>query len=92
MIRNLGATLTVIARWQAREADMHADVSAWGAPGECHGLVSKGEDERFRRARRHAEAVARRPYRVIVREARRRGCPLDGPRFDRLVARLTRFP
>ena len=73
MIKNLGKAISIIARASADEINYHADVSAWGAPGECHDSVSKGEAARYRRARRHAKAVARAPYRIIIREARERG-------------------
>lgn len=92
MIRNLGTALTVIARQEARESDMHADVIAWGAPGECHALVSRGETQRARRARKLAEAIARRPFRIIAREAERRGCPIGGRRYYQAVARQMQFP
>jgi len=90
MIRNLGAVLTVLARQEAREADMHADIDAWHAPGECHHLVARREARRERTARKRAEALARRPMRVIRREASRRGLPLHGPRWQGLVGRLMR--
>ena len=71
-IPNLGAALSRIAVQEASECFMHADVSAWGAPSECHELVSRGEAQRRRLARRSAEAIARAPMRVILREAERR--------------------
>lgn len=85
-IRNLGKALTILARAQATEIAYHADVDAWDAPSECHTDVARGEPRRQRRARKHAEAVARAPLRVIARQARRRGCPIGSPRFDRLIA------
>jgi hypothetical protein len=88
MIRNLGKVLTILARQECDENFAHADLAAFGAPSECHRDVKRGETYRFRHARRYAEAVARRPYRVIVREARRRGCPLGGPQWDRAVGRV----
>lgn len=88
MIRNLGRVLSVLATAEASEIAMHADVSAWGAPSECHRDVSRGEEQRFREARRHAEALARRPMRIIKQEARRRGCPFGSPRYDALVGRI----
>ena len=51
---------------------MHADVDACGAPSECHALVSQGQAKRMRRARKHAEAIARAPLRVIARQSRQR--------------------
>lgn len=88
MIRNLGQVLTIIARAEACEHFMHADVDAWGAPSECHGLVSRGETRRQRQARRHAEAVARAPWRVIQRQAAKRGMPIGGPQWQSFIGRL----
>lgn len=76
MIRNLGKVLTIIARAEAEEMDRHADVDAFNAPSECHALVSRGEARRERLARKHAEAVAERPWRIIKREAEQRGCTI----------------
>lgn len=72
-IRNLGKVLTILATADVREAVLHADVDAFGAPRECHALVSRGQDRRMRQARKHAEAIARAPLHVIMRQARRRG-------------------
>lgn len=66
--RNLGKALTILARCQAAEDALHADVDAFGAPGECHALVSKGQARRWRRARKHAKAVSGLPYRVLMRK------------------------
>jgi hypothetical protein len=73
MIRNLGQVLTILTKAQVNEGIMHMDVDAWGAPSECHSAVSKGEAKRLRIARKHAEALAGAPLRVIEREARKRG-------------------
>lgn len=73
MISNLGKAITILAKAEALELDMHADVEAFYAPSECHDLVARGEIQRARLARKHAEAIANRPYRVIKREAYRRG-------------------
>lgn len=73
MIKNLGKAVSILARAEALEIALHEDVAAWGAPSECHGAVSRGEAQRRRQARRHAEAVARRPLRIIEREAKARG-------------------
>ena len=70
---NLGKALTILAAHECDERFAHADVDAWGAPSECHGLVSKNEGKRERIARKHAEAIAQRPLRIIRREAMRRG-------------------
>lgn len=94
MINNLGRIVTIIARAEAREQDYHADVSAWGAPSECHGAVSKGEAARMRQARKQAEAEARRPWRVIVQEAKRRGIEFHAHNrhYARAVGQLCAFP
>ena len=82
-IRNLGTTLGILARHEAQEIASHADVDLWHAPSECHGLVSKNEHKRARIARHHAEAIARRPHRVIMHEAAKRGMrPQD---WNRLI-------
>ena len=94
MIQNLGTVLTVLARSEAAEHFMHADVDAFGAPSECHVLVSRGEAQRQRRARKLAEALARRPMRCIKREAQRRGMPIGSPRWQAFVGRVcdARYP
>ncbi len=70
--RTLGRALSIMARADAVEIVMHADVDAFHAPSECHGLVKRGEAKRIRQARRHAEAVAGMSARHIRAEARRR--------------------
>ena len=92
MIKNLGAVLQVLAKAEARELDLHADVDAYQAPSECHGLVSQYEGKRRRLARRQAEAMASRPLRVILREAKKRGCPVNGRVLNRLVSTQIRHP
>ena len=95
MIRNLGKVLAILARAEACEIDMHADVDAFGAPSECHAMVARHEGRRLRRARKHAEAVARRPLRCIEREARRRGAVVthhENRHYGRLVAALLTHP
>jgi hypothetical protein len=72
MIANLGKALTILNKASIAESAMHADVDAFHAPSECHTLVARGEARRLRRARKHAEAVARAPVRVILRQAQRR--------------------
>jgi hypothetical protein len=88
MIGKLGKVATILAAADAREIAMHMDVDAFHAPSECHDLVRRGEEKRLRLARRHAEAVARRPFRIIARELKERGCPIDSPRWQRVIARL----
>lgn len=58
MSRQLGRAFSIIAEQIAKEHVMHEDVSAFGAPSECHRLVARGEDRRAREARRHAKAVS----------------------------------
>jgi hypothetical protein len=90
MIRNLGKVLTILAMADATEMDKHLDIDVFGGPGECHRDVERGEAQRRRQARRHAVATARRPYRAIMLEAKRRG--LTPPRFERLVHACRRHP
>lgn len=73
IIRNLGAVLSVLARAEAAEHFVHADICAFGAPGECHALAQRGEAGRLRLARKQAEALARAPMRAIRAQAIRRG-------------------
>lgn len=58
MAQQLGKAFGIMMRAQAAEIFMHADISAFGAPSECHDVVSKGEANRARMARRHAKAVS----------------------------------
>jgi hypothetical protein len=88
MIHQLGKALSIILVHEAGEIAMHEDVDAFHAPSECHRDVSKGEMRRLRTARRHAEAVAQRPWRVIAKEARKRGFQFAGPRFERVFSRI----
>lgn len=67
----LGKAIGILIRAHMREHDMHADVSAFHAPSECHALVSRGEAGRLRQARRHAESVAGMSLRRIRIEARK---------------------
>lgn len=94
-IRNLGHALTILARAEAAEHFMHADVAIMGAPGECHALVARGEARRRRIARKHAEAVACAPLRVIKRVSARRGkLVIGGDRWHGFVSRIynNRYP
>jgi hypothetical protein len=92
---NLSRALTILARAEAAEIDLHADVDAWGAPSECHALVGRHQARRDRIARKHAEAEAQRPLRVIRRETQRRAgftpSSVD-PKWHAIVARCCRFP
>jgi hypothetical protein len=56
--RQLGKALGILARAAVREDYVHADVEAFGGPGECHGAVSRGEGRRLRQAKRHAKAAS----------------------------------
>lgn len=90
MIRNLGKALSVLILAEVNEQSLHADVSAWGAPSECHDDVRRGEARRQREARKHAEAIARAPLRVILREAKARGRLSlgGGPVYERAFGRI----
>jgi len=44
MKRNLGVLVTEWNEIRRTEEDYHDDVSAWGAPSECHGDVSEQFD------------------------------------------------
>lgn len=41
-LRNLGKIATVLNNLVNGDAEAHADVDAFDAPGECHDIVSKG--------------------------------------------------
>jgi hypothetical protein len=86
-VSNLSTALTILARAEAAEHFMHADVAAFGAPSECHALVARGQHARNRIARKRAEAAARAPLRVIKRVAQQRGglCPSASPKWQRFV-------
>lgn len=88
MIQNLGRALSILAKAEAKEIFAHADVDAFHAPSECHALVRRGEGSRLRRERRRAEAVAHRPMRCIIREARKRGVDIGSPRWLQFVGRV----
>ncbi len=57
-MRQLGKAIGIIARACANESIMHEDISAWGAPSECHADVEKGEAIRLRHAHRLAKSVS----------------------------------
>ena len=56
--RHMGRAISIIAAQAAAESIRHADVAAFGASGECHTLVDRGNEQRARLARRHARAVS----------------------------------
>ena len=58
---NLSRALTILARHEALEHDLHAEARAMRAPSECHGLISRRAAQRARLARRQAESEARAP-------------------------------
>jgi hypothetical protein len=90
MIPNLGQVLGIVAHHEASEIFMHNDVDGWGASSEAHDDVSRGEERRWREVRKHAEAVAQRPWRLIVREAQRRGVVVSNahPQWQTIVGRV----
>ena len=90
----LSRALTILARAEALEVDLHAERAAMRAPSECSKLIRRGQARRDRIARKHAEAEARRPLRVIRRETQRRAgfTPVRGdPKWQAIVARCCRF-
>lgn len=91
---DISRALTILARHEALEHDLHAEARAMHAPSECHALISRRAAQRARLARRHAESEARMPLRVLRREARRRGGFTPGtidPKWQAIVARCCRF-
>lgn len=90
-ISNLGAVLSVLAMAEVNEEIMHADVSAWGAPSECHADVSRGEDVRMAEAVAQAEAMAGAPLETILADARERGgvrALTQAPEWQDVLGRL----
>lgn len=83
-MRQLGKAIGIVAMATVREIIMHEDVSAWGAPSECHRDVRRGEVDRERTARRHAKAVS-----GLTRGQFRRALRAFGARrMERVVGRL----
>ena len=83
-MRQLGKAFGFMARQEAYEQMMHADMSARHAPSECHADVRRGEHYRRRAARRHAKAVSglsRRAFNVELKRTR-------GRIFDVAIARI----
>jgi len=67
----IGKAISILIAAQNRLNELHEDVDAFGAPGECHDLVARGEAGALRQARRHAIAVSGcRSMREIKRRAR----------------------
>ena len=71
-IPNLSRAVSLIVQYHRRESDMHADIRAWGAPGECHEDLSRGEASRFRDVRKHIEGVTGFKYKMVRAEILRR--------------------
>lgn len=87
----LGRALTIVYTASVREEIMHEDVAAFGAPSECHALVSKGADQRMRAAYRHACAVSglkRREFAAVFNALPEHVC---GRIRDQLHARMNPF-
>lgn len=87
-VKCLGQILSLIIRHDCDEQFSHADVEAFGAPGECHDLVRKNEHKRWRHTRRRVVALAGRPWRVVLKELRKQGIELGGPKYERMVDRV----
>ena len=69
-----GRALTILADFYATQEIMAMDLAAFHAPSECGALVFKNRDRDYRRAYRHARAVAgmsRRKFREMVRKNHR---------------------
>lgn len=86
-MRQMGKAIGILALAQAREDFMHEDVDAFGAPGECHGLVSRGEARRERQARRHAKAASGLSRAAFNRELRRVPYPVMRRAYGRVYER-----
>lgn len=71
MIKNLSAALSVVARAQAWEYIGHADISAWGAPSECHRDFERGEERRWRLARKKVHGLTQLSWQAFTRRLRR---------------------
>lgn len=87
MSKSMGRALSVMARQEVREIIMHEDVSAWGAPSECHSSVSRGEEIRRRQARRLAKSISGLSRAAFNRELCRSG-GYGGRAWARVVSSL----
>jgi hypothetical protein len=74
MTREIGKALGILVRQIEIEGQMYNDLAAFYAPEGCYRDVKRGEDKRWRQARRHACAVAGMSYRKLKREAKK-SCP-----------------
>lgn len=89
MVKNISRALTLVAGLECYESFMHADVSAWGAPSECHDDVSRGEGVRMRKMCRHVRGITGLRWRVFVRAVRRDyGIEFGSPRWQKIVGRV----
>jgi hypothetical protein len=86
VMAQLGKAFGLILLAEAKEAFMHQDVSLWGAPSECHDLVSKGEFKRLRQARRNAKAVSGLSRAAFNKLAK--GVTADNPQWSRAYSRI----
>jgi len=84
-MRNMGKAIGIIVAAQVREDLLHDDVNMMGAPSECHDVVTKGEDQRARRAHRHAKSVSGLSRAAFRKELSK--VPL--PVFDRAARRIS---
>lgn len=83
-MRQLGRAFSIIVRQQVQEGIFHDDIAAYHAPSECHALVSKGECQRARMAKRHAKSVSglsRAAFNAELRKAERMAVGPEGPRW-----------
>lgn len=78
-MQRLGRAISILVAHERAVDEMHGDVRAFGAPSECHGVVSRYAARDFRLVRKHACAVAG------VRNLRelRAACKAVVPRWDR---------
>lgn len=70
--RDIGKGLGILAHFYLEEAHMHADVSAYHAPSECHDAVSRHESRRLRQVWRRIKAVTGLEKKTFQREVDRR--------------------
>lgn len=80
---NLGKAIGILIRAEMREIEMHEDVDAWHAPGECHRDVSRGAGKRLREARRHALHAGGFKNMRTLRAAARKAMGNDAPLYRR---------
>lgn len=66
-INDLGAKLSRFADLEAENILMHENVSAWGAPGECHQDVHKGFEIKWMKLEQEIG-----PFAFLIKEAGKR--------------------